>query len=226
MRWASISQVLRRLIADAALDQRARALGLAISDETIAAAARSDPNLQDASGQFSRAMFDQALRDSGLSERGFFAQQRKNYLRQQLEFALVDGIDAPKPLVEALAGAEAQTRAIDYFVLPSSAAGDIPAPSPDTLKAYYDDRKSSWRAPEYRAIDILLVSPVEPRQAGARSATRTPRRPTRKRRTRASPAPKSASCNRSSFPPRRRRRRRRRRSRPARASTISPRRAI
>ena len=148
--------MLRRLIADAALDQRARTLGLAISDETIAAAARADPSLQDASGQFSRAMFDQALRDSGLSERGFFAQQRKDYLRQQLEFALVDGVDAPKPLVEALAGAEAQTRAIDYFVLPSSAAGDIPAPSPETLKAYYDERKSSWRAPEYRAIDILL----------------------------------------------------------------------
>ena len=133
------SMVLRRLIADAAVDQRARTLGLAISDETIAAAARADPSMQDASGQFNRAMFDQALRDSGLSERGFFAQRRKEYLRQQLEFALVDGVDAPKPLVEALAGAEAQTRAIDYFVLPSGAAGDIPAPSSETLKAYYDD---------------------------------------------------------------------------------------
>ena len=29
-----------------------------------------------------------------------------------------------------------------------------------TLKAYYDDRKASWRAPEYRAIDILLVTPA------------------------------------------------------------------
>jgi peptidyl-prolyl cis-trans isomerase D len=154
------SMVLRRLIADAAVDQRARTLGLAISDETIAAAARADPSMQDASGQFNRAMFDQALRDSGLSERGFFAQRRKEYLRQQLEFALVDGVDAPKPLVEALAGAEAQTRAIDYFVLPSGAAGDIPAPSSETLQAYYNDRKSSWRAPEYRAIDTLLVSPA------------------------------------------------------------------
>ena len=154
------SMVLRRLITDAAVDQRARTLGLAISDETIAAAARADPSMQDASGQFNRAMFDQALRDSGLSERGFFAQRRKEYLRQQLEFALVDGVDAPKPLVEALAGAEAQTRAIDYFVLPSGAAGDIPAPSSETLQAYYNDRKSSWRAPEYRAIDTLLVSPA------------------------------------------------------------------
>jgi peptidyl-prolyl cis-trans isomerase D len=152
-------QVLRRLIADAALDQRANALGLAISDETIALAARSDPNLKDATGQFSRAMFDQALRDSGLTERAFFAQQRKAYLRQQIEFALVDGLDAPKPLVEALAGAEAQTRGIDYFVLPPSAAGEIAPPAPDVLKAYYEDRKSTWKAPEFRAIDILLVTP-------------------------------------------------------------------
>jgi peptidyl-prolyl cis-trans isomerase D len=154
------AQVLRRLIAEAALDQRTHALGLAISDDTIAAAARSDPNLQDASGHFSREMFDQALRDSGLSERAFFAQQRRDYLRRQLEFALADGIDAPKPLVEALAGARAQTRAIDYFVLPQSAAGEIPAPPAEALKSYYEERKASFRAPEYRAIDILLVSPA------------------------------------------------------------------
>jgi peptidyl-prolyl cis-trans isomerase D len=153
-------QVLRRLISDAALNQRADSLGLAISDETIALAARSDPNLKDATGQFSRAMFDQALRDSGLTERAFFAQQRKAYLRQQIEFALAEGVDAPKPLVEALAGAEAQTRGIDYFVLPPSAAGEIAAPAPDVLKAYFEDRKSTWRAPEFRAINILLVSPA------------------------------------------------------------------
>ena len=63
------SMVLRRLIADAAVDQRARTLGLAISDETIAAAARADPSMQDASGQFNRAMFDQALRNSSLSRK-------------------------------------------------------------------------------------------------------------------------------------------------------------
>ena len=41
------SQVLERLIDDAALDQRTKSMGLAISDATIAEAARSDPKLQD-----------------------------------------------------------------------------------------------------------------------------------------------------------------------------------
>ena len=70
-------QTLQRLIADKALDVQAHSLGLAISDETIAAAVRDDPRLKDASGAFSRERFDAALRDSGLSERGFIAEQRK-----------------------------------------------------------------------------------------------------------------------------------------------------
>jgi peptidyl-prolyl cis-trans isomerase D len=152
-------QVLSNLIADAALDVRARSLGMAISEASIIAAVRSDPSLQDASGQFSPERFDQALRDSGLTERGFFVSQSKAYMRQQIETPLIDGLAAPKPLVDLLARVEAQTRAIDYVALPPSAAGDIPAPADDALKAYFTERKDQYRAPEYRALEILLVDP-------------------------------------------------------------------
>ena len=152
-------QVLGNLIADAALDVRATSLGMAISEASIVAAVRSDPSLQDASGQFNPAAFDQALRDSGLTERGFFAAQSRAYMRQQIETPLVNGLAAPKPLVDLLARVEAQTRAIDYVALPPSAAGDIPAPADDVLKAYFNDRKDQYRAPEYRALEILLVDP-------------------------------------------------------------------
>jgi peptidyl-prolyl cis-trans isomerase D len=48
-------QVLGNLIAEAALDVRATSLGMAISEASIVAAVRSDPSLQDASGQFNPA---------------------------------------------------------------------------------------------------------------------------------------------------------------------------
>jgi peptidyl-prolyl cis-trans isomerase D len=152
-------QVLANLIADAALDVRAASLGMAISEASIVAAVRSDPSLQDASGQFNPAAFDQALRDSGLTERGFFVAQSRAYMRQQIETPLIDGLAAPKPLVDLLAHVEAQTRAIDYVTLPPSAAGDIPAPADDALKAYFNERKDQYQAPEYRALEILLVDP-------------------------------------------------------------------
>jgi peptidyl-prolyl cis-trans isomerase D len=152
-------QLLQRMIDEAALDSRARSLGLAMSNETIAEAARSDPKLKGPDGNFSRELFDQALRSSGLTERAFFDKQRAIYLRRQLEFGLVDGLTPPKALVEALTGADAETRAIDYFILPASAAGDITAPSGEALKTFFDERKASFRAPELRAFDMLLVSP-------------------------------------------------------------------
>ncbi len=153
-------QTLARLIAQTALDVDARSLGLAISDESIAEALRNDPSLKDASGAFSRDRFDQALRDMGLSERGFVAEQRKTYLRQQIVGALADGLIAPKALVEQLARFDAQSRNIDYVVLPTAAAGDIAPPTPDALQSFFNDRKSSYMAPEYRAINVLAVTPA------------------------------------------------------------------
>ena len=154
------AQTLARLIAQTALDVDANSLGLAISDESIAEALRNDPSLKDASGAFSRDRFEQALRDMGLSERGFVMEQRKTYLRQQIVASLADGLAAPKALVEQLARFDAQTRNIDYVILPAAAAGDIAPPTPDTLQSFFNDRKSSYMAPEYRALNVLAVTPA------------------------------------------------------------------
>ncbi len=154
------AQVLDRLIDEAAFDERARTLGLAISDDTIAEALRSDPSFKGADGKFDRLRFDSYLRDSGLSERGFFAQQRDFYLRQQMQYALVDGVKAPKALVDALEASKNETREIAYFTLPPAAAGDIPPPSDETLKTYFDAHKAEWRAPELRSFDELVVTPA------------------------------------------------------------------
>ncbi|MBV8663450.1 MAG: SurA N-terminal domain-containing protein, partial [Hyphomicrobiales bacterium] len=152
--------VLQRLIAETALDQKAQSMGLAVSNETIAAALRTDPNMQDASGHFSRDRFDAALRDSGLSERSFFQAQSKTYLRQQIEVAMANGLTAPKALVDALTRVDAQTRGIDYIVLPPSAAGEITPAGADALKSYFDERKESYRAPEYRDFTLVVASPA------------------------------------------------------------------
>jgi len=153
------SQVLGRMIADAALDARARSLGLAISDDTIAKAVRESPEFQDAAGRFDRQRFDEALRESGLSESGFFAEQRKRSLRQEIGLSLAGNLTAPKVLVEALAHFGSESRSVDYAILPTSAAGDIPTPTPEQLQSFFNDRKANYRAPEYRAINLLAVTP-------------------------------------------------------------------
>jgi peptidyl-prolyl cis-trans isomerase D len=151
--------VLQQLITRAALDVRARALGLGLSDEALAAAIRESPEFKDASGQFSPALFEQAMRDDGVNEKGYLANLRQSTLAGFMQSALSLNMSAPRAVTEAEAKYESETRGIDYYLLPTSAAGDIAAPSEDTLKAYYNDRKADYQAPEYRSMNILSLEP-------------------------------------------------------------------
>ena len=152
-------QVLGRLISEAAVDEEARKLGLGVSDQALRDIITSNPNFRDKNGAFDPARFEAALRDLDMSERGFVSDLRKQALRQFIVAALTTGVAAPKAAVKAEADYDGQSRSVDYFVLPASAAGEIAAPSEEALKAYFNDRKSNYRAPEYRAMNVLDLEP-------------------------------------------------------------------
>ena len=152
-------QVLGRLIADAALDQKVSQLHLAMSDDDIARAILEDPSFKGPEGRFDRARFNDILRDNGYNEMSFVRDQRRVYLRRELGDAITGGVQPPQATIEAIHHFVNETRATEYFVLPDSAAGDVPQPSPADLQAYYDARKSNWRAPEYRKVVTLAITP-------------------------------------------------------------------
>ena len=52
-----------------------------------------------------------------------------------------------------------EKRAIDYLTLTAVQAGTVPQPTPEELQKYFDARKVSFRAPEYRKITMLSLSP-------------------------------------------------------------------
>ena len=151
--------VLNRLESEATLDSRARALGLSLSDAQIAEMVQTDPSFVDASGKFNRANFDEVLRQNGLSEAGFFAQQRATYIRAQIERAITDDPAAPKALSEVLARVDGQARSIDTITLAPSAVGDPAAPSDDDLAKFFEAHKANYRANELRALSIVEASP-------------------------------------------------------------------
>ncbi len=152
-------QVLQQMISEAAIDAEARRLGLDVSDEALRRLITSNPNFQDKSGAFDPEKFAGLLRDNDLNERYYVAELKKNALRQFIIAALTTGATAPTAMVNAEAAYDGQTRSADTFVLPASAAGAIPAPSDDALKAYFNDRKSNYRAPEYRGMDVVSLEP-------------------------------------------------------------------
>ena len=154
------SRVLSRLVSNAALDDRARSMDLAISDRQVAKSILVDPAFAGPGGAFDRARFDGVLRENGFTEQGFIREQRGTYLRQELVEALVGGLAAPTAALDALHRYGDETRSLDALELPASAAGPVPAPDDATLKGYYDAHKGAFMAPQYRKLVVLAVTPA------------------------------------------------------------------
>lgn len=141
------------------MDQRANTLGLAVSDQLVARSIMEDQAFRGADGQFNRARFEDILRDNGLTEAGFVREQRAALARIQLADALTAAFPVPMAAREAIHRYGAERRAAEYAILPLEAAGAVAPATEEQLRAYHEERKASFRAPEYRALNVLALTP-------------------------------------------------------------------
>jgi peptidyl-prolyl cis-trans isomerase D len=153
------TQVLGRLITEAALDQKARNLGLEVSNELVAKTITEDPNFQGPSGRFERSRFDEVLFSNSLNESTYVREQRAVIARLQLAEAITGALPVPVALREAVHRYSAERRAADILALPASLVGEVAAPTEEQLKSFFGERQTSFRAPDYRAVNALAVDP-------------------------------------------------------------------
>jgi len=151
-------QVLAKLLTEASLDQTARNMRLAVSDETIRNLILEDPTFRDASGNFSAPRFNDLLRSNGFTEQSYVRSQRETILRQELAEMVVGAVAAPVALQELGHRLRNERRNVTFAKVPASAAGEIAAPSDAQLRSYFDERKTSFRAPEYRSANLLSLT--------------------------------------------------------------------
>jgi peptidyl-prolyl cis-trans isomerase D len=154
-------QVLQQTIAEAALDEKARRLGLGQSDADTMRVIFSDPNFKGVGGGFDPQRFQALIRNFGFTEQRYLADQRKVSLRRQIAGTITAGLEPSKTLIEALSRFQNEQRSIDFIKLDAAQAGTIDPPSPEALAGYFDEHKAQFRAPEYRKISFVVVAPEE-----------------------------------------------------------------
>lgn len=154
-------QVLQEVVADATLDETVRRMGLGAADADVVRVISSDSNFKGLDGKFDHDRFVQIIRQAGYTEQRYVAEQRRRILRAQLTGTVVAGLEPPKTQLEALVRFQNEQRSAEYVRLTAAQAGTIDAPSPEALAAYFDERKQLFRAPEYRKIAFLALTPDE-----------------------------------------------------------------
>ena len=135
-------QVLGQLVAETALDERARQLGLGVSDAEVARADHDRSGLSRARPASSTAAA--SSRSSARPATPSRASSPSSAARRCAASSPTPSSASstrPRPLIEALNRYQNEQRAIEYVLLDRAQAGEIPAPTPEVLAKYFDDRK-------------------------------------------------------------------------------------
>jgi len=112
-------------------------------------------------GNFDPARFQATIRQFGYTEQRYLAEQRRLGLRRQIAGTVSAGVEPPKVLIDAMTRFQNEQRSIEYVKLDAAQAGTIDPPSPEALATYFEDRKTQFRAPEYRKLSFVVISPEE-----------------------------------------------------------------
>ncbi len=152
-------QVMAQLTAGIVLDEQSRKMKLGLSKERLANLTAEDPAFKDASGAFSRTAFDGVLRNAGMRPEDYLKSRGQIAIRQQVVESVTDGINAPDAYLSALAIHSGESRDVDYIALPVSIVQPIAEPTDAELKTFFDERKDTYKAPEYRKVSFVTLTP-------------------------------------------------------------------
>jgi peptidyl-prolyl cis-trans isomerase D len=149
-------QVLNQLIDVALLDQYARKLGISISDEQVKQAIFKTPAFQ-TNNQFDNEKYLNSVRANGYTPDAYAQLLRRQMISQQLNQAFA-GSDFVLPAeVQNIADLVLQERDIRLATFDTDALAAKQQVTDDELKAYYDQNKDNFIAPEQVKVSYIAM---------------------------------------------------------------------
>lgn len=147
-------QVLSQLIDNMLLDQYAKKLGLAVSDDQIKDAIRKAPYFQ-TNGQFDNAKYLDLIGRMGYTADNFAQSMRQQLVNQQLIQAFGESGFVLPSESQAMAALVLQERDVRLATIDLKALQAKQSAGDDELKAYYDQNKNGFIAPEQVKVSYI-----------------------------------------------------------------------
>lgn len=158
MQMGLLMRALAKITTRAQFQQKADDMGLVVNDESLLRAVQQEKAFLDDKGKFSRAQFDMAIRQSGLSEKSYLDLVRGDLAQQQIVRLFTSGAQLPVSVQADLARYGNETRDASFITLTHNLAVlDKNAATDAILADYYEKNKEKFRTPEYRTITVLSL---------------------------------------------------------------------
>ncbi len=152
-------QILGRMIGDAALENQAQQLGLGVSQDAVVAYTRREPGFRDQSGNFNSEIFYRILLANNLSPEAYYLRQQRALTINQITETVGRTAQVPRTLLNAVNKYRNETRQLNYVTVPFDKLGSVGEPTDEQVREYYNAHKSEFRAPEYRKVGLLVMTP-------------------------------------------------------------------
>lgn len=153
--------VLQRMINDAALAEKAKDLGLLVSDDQVTRAIHTDKAFQGFDGNFSRQRFDEIMRANGFPEQVYIDRVRADISLRQMLGAVSEAAASPKALSEMVRAYRFEKRSADTLLIKAADQPEPGMPDADAINAVYKEKATQFTAPEYRKITFVHLDPLQ-----------------------------------------------------------------
>jgi peptidyl-prolyl cis-trans isomerase D len=154
------ARALRNLEQRLLLDRAMADLGIVISDDQIRENIAQTPAFQGPDGKFSQRQYQAVLFNLRISEAQYIADLRRDIGLSQM-LGATGGVTTPKVLRDALYRYRREQRVAEVVLIDPARMTDVPAPTDEQIKAYYDANAKRFELPERRSLTFVTLTPED-----------------------------------------------------------------
>ena len=150
-------QILDRSLVELSANAASDEIGLIASDDAIKKRILSTSAFKNAFNQFDRNIFEQIIRQNGLTEDSFLELERDSHVLSQLSKSVFSEINPPDPLNDLLFKYQFERRDVDYIVI-SPVENKQEEIERSELEIFYNENKDLYKTDETRDFSVISLN--------------------------------------------------------------------
>ncbi len=154
-------QVLQQMIAESSVVEHLSQLGLRASNTLLRKELESYEGFVLPDGTLSKEMILQVLQQTGMTRNTFMSEIRNTISQRNLIQSFEAKNRMPRQYAEALYVWQQELRDATLFDIKAGDITNIPTPTEEDLQTYYEANKGSYRTPQRRSYNYILVTPQQ-----------------------------------------------------------------
>ena len=151
-------QILDRSLVELSANAASDEIGLIASDDAIKKRILSTNAFKNAFNQFDRNIFEQIIRQNGLTEDSFLVLERDSYVLSQLSKSVFKDINPPSALNDLLFRYQFERRNVDYIIISPDEISKEDEVDKNEIEIFYNKNINLYKTEETRDFSVISLN--------------------------------------------------------------------